>query len=285
MPEETSTEKFNLVFKGELAKNFTLEQAKVNLSKLFKISGPKLDALFSGKAVTLKKNMDFETASKYRVAIKKAGGLVHLVEIKAPAQPASEPAKPAQPKAVFEAREPAAQATVGSMVSSATTSVPAAGAFTLEAMDEVSSSGAGGKARFGEQAPSAPADVESAVAVQVTQATEDYAVAPAGTPLADKQATAPAPQVDISSMTISEAGADLLQESEKSTFVPASVDTSSMDLAEPGADLLQASEKTEFVEREIDLSRLSVAEVGVRLEDPKPASPPAPDVSKIQLAD
>ena len=267
-----SDEKFNLVFKGELAKSFTLEQAKANLSKLFKISGPKLDALFSGKPVILKKNMDFDTASKYRVAIKKAGGLVHLVEVAAP-----KPQTPPQPKATFGLGSPADAPT-------ARAQEPVAGQLTLAPMDTPPPSSPR-KASFGVQPPSAEANVESAVAQQVTQATGNFGVAPAGTALADQHPDVPAPDVDVSGMTISETGADLLTEAEKTAFVPAEVDTSAMDLAEPGVDLLNDDEKSAVVEVDIDLSALSVADVGTRLEDPKPAPPPAPDVSKIQLAD
>jgi len=51
------SERFNLVFSGDLARGADLAQAKKNLGRLFKISDEKVEALFSGKAITLKKNL------------------------------------------------------------------------------------------------------------------------------------------------------------------------------------------------------------------------------------
>jgi|GEM_PF-1332993 len=84
------SERFNLVFSGDLARGADLAQAKKNLGRLFKISDEKVEALFSGKAITLKKNLDFATANKYRTAIKNAGCRADLVEESA-AEVASQP--------------------------------------------------------------------------------------------------------------------------------------------------------------------------------------------------
>ena len=88
-----SDDRYNLVFKGELVKSVALAQAKQNLSRLFKVTGSKLDLLFSGEPVVLKKNLDFDTATKYRVAIKKAGARVDLVLV-APANAEKTKPKP-----------------------------------------------------------------------------------------------------------------------------------------------------------------------------------------------
>jgi len=87
---------FDLVFKGELVKGAELGTVKSNIGKLFKMAPEKVEALFSGKAITLKKGLDFDAANRYRVAIKKAGARVDLVEKKAPVQSAA-PASVAPP--------------------------------------------------------------------------------------------------------------------------------------------------------------------------------------------
>jgi len=75
-------ELYDIVFKGELVRSFDLDTVKKNISQLFKLQGPKLEALFTGRSIVLKRNLNFENASKYRVAIKKAGARVDLVEVK-----------------------------------------------------------------------------------------------------------------------------------------------------------------------------------------------------------
>lgn len=64
----------NILFFGDLIDGFDLPQAKANLSTLFKIDDTaKIDALFSGKQVTLKKNLDAAKAKKYLAVLQKAG--------------------------------------------------------------------------------------------------------------------------------------------------------------------------------------------------------------------
>lgn len=82
-----SKESYDLVFKGQLVKSVGKSTAVRNLANLFKIEISKAEALFGGKATILKRNLDFDTASKYRVAIKKAGALVELLPCEAAAIP------------------------------------------------------------------------------------------------------------------------------------------------------------------------------------------------------
>ena len=88
------SEKFDLVFKGQLLPKRTPEEVKVNLGALFKISAAQVDGLFSGKSVVLKRNIDLAAANRYRIAIKNAGARVELVKsgaVEAP-KPAVQPA-------------------------------------------------------------------------------------------------------------------------------------------------------------------------------------------------
>lgn len=74
------SEKFDLVFKGQLLPKRTPEEVKVNLGALFKISAAQVDGLFTGKSVVLKRNIDLASANRYRIAIKNAGARVDLVK-------------------------------------------------------------------------------------------------------------------------------------------------------------------------------------------------------------
>lgn len=69
---------YDLIFKGELQKNADLKRTKLNLMHLFKINQAKVETLFTGKPIILKRNLDAHTANKYRVALKKAGAVISL---------------------------------------------------------------------------------------------------------------------------------------------------------------------------------------------------------------
>ncbi|MEM7468759.1 MAG: hypothetical protein AAF387_17970, partial [Pseudomonadota bacterium] len=74
---------FHVVFKGELLKGASAEQVKNNLAKLFKTEPAKLDHLFAGKPVIIKKDLDRAGADKYEAVLRRAGAVIHLVEAKA----------------------------------------------------------------------------------------------------------------------------------------------------------------------------------------------------------
>ncbi len=102
-------ETFDIVFRGELVPGAELAQVKQNLARLFKMDPARIELLFSGKPVVLKRGLDMDAAGKYRVAIKKAGA---RVDTKASAQTAA--ARPVQPKAAqTPSPPPEAQASTG----------------------------------------------------------------------------------------------------------------------------------------------------------------------------
>ena len=74
--EKTS---YNVIFRGEITEGQDIEKVRQNLAKLFKVNSEKIERLFSGKSVTIKKNADHTTAMKYRAAMEKAGALCSLV--------------------------------------------------------------------------------------------------------------------------------------------------------------------------------------------------------------
>lgn len=84
----------NIIFAGELMPGYEQASVRTALGNLFRISDPaKLDVLFSGKSVTLKKNLDAEQARRYEQALQKAGArcrieppLLSLVMDEAPAR-------------------------------------------------------------------------------------------------------------------------------------------------------------------------------------------------------
>lgn len=69
------SEKFSVVLTGKLADGFELPQVKSNIAKVFKLAPEKVEKLFSGKPVALKRGVDKAQAMKLRNALARAGVL------------------------------------------------------------------------------------------------------------------------------------------------------------------------------------------------------------------
>lgn len=84
-----SDELFNLVFSGELVKGSEVETVKANLVKMLKLSPGNVEKMFSGKTITIKKNIDTDTGRKLRAKFKQAGVIVRLESFSDTAMPSS----------------------------------------------------------------------------------------------------------------------------------------------------------------------------------------------------
>ncbi len=114
---ETAT--YKIVFRGEIGPDFVLDNVKVRLAELFQLEGERLERLFSGSSVVLKKNLPLELAVQYKRRFEQSGA---LCEVEREANPRSEhmppPSEPSitSPFAVPAAEsspEPAASKTSG----------------------------------------------------------------------------------------------------------------------------------------------------------------------------
>ena len=74
-------ELFNIVFQGKIQPDSELVQVKEQLGRLFNVGDDKLDVMFSGKAVVIKKSADRATAQKFLQAMKKAGAIANAVTL------------------------------------------------------------------------------------------------------------------------------------------------------------------------------------------------------------
>ncbi len=68
-----SDELFEVAFSGEIREGENPEDVKARVGKMFNADESKIAQLFSGKRIVIKKNIDQQTAAKYKVALKKAG--------------------------------------------------------------------------------------------------------------------------------------------------------------------------------------------------------------------
>lgn len=274
---------YNLVFSGELVRGADPEQARRNIGQLFKISDEKVQALFSGKPVVLKKNLDFATANKYRVAIKKAGCRVDLVENK----PVENPVEKKPEKAVFQSQELKFNSDQGSEVPQPKKEEKKADTPALTEASTVKSAVADSPPLpIVEEvdADDLPTQVSSVPNAQGEKA-GGLSIAETGGNLVDEtELDRPEPvHVDVGNLSVQSEGGDLLSESEKTPFIARDIAVDAT-LAPTGSNLIQEEEIERLPSVEVDTSDLSVADVGVDLGQEKDEKKTrVPDVSHLSV--
>ncbi len=107
-------QKYRVLFDGKIQEHCTLETVKQNIASLFKMESQGVESLFSGKPVTLKSDLTFEGAEKFKLLFDRTGAVClirsmleaenHLHEAEAQPQPA--------PVADEEEEQPEAASTV-----------------------------------------------------------------------------------------------------------------------------------------------------------------------------
>jgi hypothetical protein len=110
-----------VIFRGTLIEGADPAAVRANLAKLFNADVARIEKMFSGQTVIIKKGLDAAGAEKYRAALAKAGALVEIVkaQAEAPAVPAAavnpvsaSPSRPAPSAAgLLPSTVPAAYAT------------------------------------------------------------------------------------------------------------------------------------------------------------------------------
>ncbi|RYZ83522.1 MAG: hypothetical protein EOO68_32850, partial [Moraxellaceae bacterium] len=64
-----SDQQFDIIFRGDIVFGHQLMDVKARLQQLFKADAAKVDALFSGRPVPLKRGLDIASAQKYKDAL------------------------------------------------------------------------------------------------------------------------------------------------------------------------------------------------------------------------
>lgn len=113
---------FDIYFAGEIVAGKAPADVKSNIGKMFKLTGSKLEALFSGYPVRVKANLKAEEAGKYRQAFLNAGGLISVVPAgSTPPVPERAPAFSPQPSTGYKGDEMQLfPANTGSLIDTAT---------------------------------------------------------------------------------------------------------------------------------------------------------------------
>ncbi len=206
---------FAIVFRGRLQTGADPAEVRANFARLFNIDAARVEQMFAGQAVIIKKGLDLLAADKYKAALAKAGAVVEAIDmpadgaVSAPAVPAALSTKPAthvvQPKAVAPPATPAPLAQVASPVAASHTpdpslardAPPAALRGTPSALDTT-------------LAEPGVVLVEATHIAAAAIATEHLSLAEAGVRIVD-YTPPPAPQFDLAAMTLAEPGAILIE--------------------------------------------------------------------------
>ena len=194
-----SDQLFEVAFSGQISDGANPDDVKARVGKMFNADATKLAALFSGKRVVIKKNIDQATAAKYRAALNKAGAVCEVAPMGgAPAQSAAAAAEtPAAPPAAAAAQQAAAPS-------------------EYESGD------------YGEVAPPPQTDPLGITGDQ----SEDLqaSTAPVGSELQNDYGDVPEPQYDLSGLDVAPVGADLGSAEKKPP--PPPPDTSGITMAD-----------------------------------------------------
>ena len=257
-----SEQLFDIYFRGEILDGFTVSQCHQNIAQLFKASPEKVQLLFSGKVVALKKGLDKPTALKFQQALKNAGVKIYIKQAQADASAQADTSAQAAPQAP-QARTAPQESPVVAKENPTTTNHDADDSLILlpPGSDVLTED---------EREHIEIPDIDTSN-IHLSSAFD----APAETPK-------PAPAApDVSHITAAAVGADILEGVEKAATKPAP-DTSHIHLGQVGEDLLP--EKEDVVVSAPDTSSIKLAEVGADMDpSEKKTPPPAPDTSHIKL--
>lgn len=77
-------ERYNITFQGHIKDGAQIKTVKANLAQLIKKDAKTIDAIFSGKRVVLKRDMDRQGADRFKAAFEKTGAICTIHEAEAP---------------------------------------------------------------------------------------------------------------------------------------------------------------------------------------------------------
>lgn len=242
-----SNSDFDIIFRGDIVFGHQLADVKLKLQQLFKADAAKIDSLFTGRPVPLKRNLDEVTANKYRDVLLKSGAMVEIYP--SDKSPANAPvvARPVRPKEPESSRWTLAP--VGSYLSPVVQRSPQPAA-------RIDVSGLSLRPAEGNLVDSAEVSHE----IEAVVIAPDLGLAAVGEYLidADEKLELPLVEIELEDWEIAAVGSDLLTDDERPVVVPVAVANSDFGLAPAGSDLGQLRSNVKPVTP--DISKLRLAE-------------------------
>lgn len=230
---------YQVIFSGKIIEHAELDMVKANIARVFNMPDERVDALFSGSRLILKKDLDQATAERYRLTLQRAGALCELEDTAATVAvaeklPVEKPITTAEPR-VSQADE-------------STISMADAGITLIESAPI---SDANIDTHDLDMAEAGITLIESASVADANIDTHDLDMAEAGITLTES-ASIPDANINTGDMAMADAGTTLIEAEE---FLTAEFDLGEMSMDEAGVQLVEA-EKVEPAD--IDTSKLSL---------------------------
>ncbi len=243
---------YRLIFRGEVLEGQHPSVVKKRLAASLKWDDAKMDKLFMGQPVVLKREADTKTAAKLQALFKKAGARLRVMSVETD----------------DGALEPEAVASDNS---------PAPSQPTEDTSDlDVLPPGA-------EVLTSAERRAHVAAEVNTDHLSVDDAGSDLGTGSAQNPDDAPvAPEV--SHLSMADVGADLQDADERAQSTEKPAPDVDFEIADVGSDVLPPADRQPELEVDIDLAGYDLADVGADIgETVEKTPPPAPDISHLEL--
>jgi len=281
-----SDKQFDIIFRGDIVFGHQLSDVKAKLQNLFKADAAKIDALFSGRPVPLKRGLDEVSAQKYKEALIKAGAQVDIVVVSdIKSEPIVKSVAPVEPVLSLAQR----------LAQQAEADKEAAGKAARQqeqtAQEAVSRAPTNKDQLSWSLAPLGSdllQQTEKVFVEPISVDTSAISLRPEGGNILDVSEQAPAPraQVIAPNFEIAAVGVDLISADEKMELPLLELELSDWTLADLGNDLISQSEKPPVATQTIQTLDVGLAPVGTDLGQLKPQIKVViPDISGIRLAD
>ncbi len=214
---------YQIVFRGEVTGELPEHAVKQNLAAMFKMPESRVEGLFSGKPVVVKKGVDEATAHKFQTAFRKAGAVCELQDVSGEASAPSATASSSQP-----AGTSAAQAG-GEHATSADATAGAGGGPTDSGAGQAATAPSQGSGAAGSIAAAGDPN-QTIVSKTVPDGVGDLDVSAPGEPLVTEERDKTPPSIDTSDLTITD---EPLGDGRRTTGDDPGIDTSDLGIVKP----------------------------------------------------
>lgn len=284
-----SDQQFDILFRGDIVLGHKVADVKTRLQQLFKADAAKIDALFSGRPVPLKRGLDFASAQKYKDALNNAGAQVDIVAV-GESRPAVAPVAEVAPKAPLTLAERLAQQEAAAKLEEEASAAREALKAEQKLKDSMVSASANAQPSW--TLSPVGADLLKEGEKQTHAAREidisSISLRPEGGNILDanEQPRAQVAKVVVPQLEVAEIGADLISPDEKMKLPLLEIELEDWTLAGLGEDLIAESERPAVKTADIAIPDVGLAPVGADLGQMKPQIQKVnPDISGLRLAD
>jgi len=232
---------YQVIFSGKIIEHADIDMVKANVARVFSMPDDRIEKLFSGRRLVLKKNIDQATAERYKTTLQRAGALCEIEDLATVQQTPVAEKTESKP-------EPESERNIQSTAADVSMTVAAPGSQIGEHIEvaaaNIDTSGM-------DMAEVGITLVESEAIPDANIDTGDIDMAEVGITLAEPKEVADA-NIDTTGIDMAEVGITLTEPEE---FLEADFDLSELSMDEVGVTLV---EPKSVPDAKIDTSQLSL---------------------------